>query len=307
MSAVDAGTTVARGRPVALLDVEPELAAGVPDDELALLRRHTVVPGLALPADPWSPPSPATLGGEPFALLVVDGLITRSVVLADRASTLLHGPGDLVTPWHDTDGLVPAVVEWRVNLETHVAVLDERVLLAARRWPSVFRFLHDRLACQAARHAVHTAIAQLPRVDTRIMAILWHLAERFGRVTPEGVMVPLRLTHEALGHLIGSQRPTVTLALRELTDAGALRRTPDGAWLLREGTQVELAPTAAAALPTPPVLPTAGPAHAPGEQEPRYRRELPGPVLEDALRARERSAALRRQAVQQRAAGRTTG
>ncbi|HWT94201.1 MAG TPA: helix-turn-helix domain-containing protein, partial [Solirubrobacteraceae bacterium] len=269
MTLVDAGTTVAPGPAVALLDVEPEIAAGVPEEELALLRRHTTLPGLLLAAEPWSPPAASALGADPFALLVVEGLVTRSVALSDRASTQLHGPGDLVTPWHDTDGLVPAVVEWRVNLPTHVAVLDERVLLAARRWPSVFRLVFDRLACQAARHAVHTAIGQLPRVDTRIMAILWHLAERFGRVTPDGVVVPLRLTHEALGHLIGSQRPTVTLALRQLTEAGALHRTPEGAWVLRNGTQVDLAPTADAALPTPAVLPTP----APGEHEPRYHRD----------------------------------
>lgn len=300
MDLVDAGTT---GRAVALMDVEPEIAAGVPDEELPLLRRHTAMPGLMLPAEPWSPPPARTLGAEPFALLLVDGLITRSVALSDRASTQLLGPGDLVTPWHDTDGLVPTVVEWRVNLPTLVAVLDERLLLAARRWPSVFRFVHDRLACQAARHAAHTAIAQLPRVDTRIMAILWHLAERFGRVTPDGVIVPLRLTHEALGHLIGSQRPTVTLALRELTDTGALQRTPEGAWVLREGTQVDLAPTADAALPTPSVLPTA----APDEHAPRYRRDPPAPALQESRRARERSAALRRRVAEERAAGRLSG
>ena len=28
--------------------------------------------------------------------------------------------------------------------------------------------------------------------------LLWYLAERWGRVTPDGVIVPLRLTHETL-------------------------------------------------------------------------------------------------------------
>jgi hypothetical protein len=46
-------------------------------------------------------------------------------------------------------------------------------------------------------------------------------------------MLPLALTHETLGGLVGARRPTVTLALRELTERGALVHQSPG-WLLLE-------------------------------------------------------------------------
>lgn len=58
--------------------------------------------------------------------------------------------------------------------------------------------------------------------------MLWHLADRWGRVTPDGVIVPLKLTHEALGRLVGAQRPTVTLALGELVASGRVTRALTG-------------------------------------------------------------------------------
>jgi Mn-dependent DtxR family transcriptional regulator len=48
------------------------------------------------------------------------------------------------------------------------------------------------------------------------------------------VTVPLRLTHEALGHLVGAQRPTVTLALKDLRDRRLVTRLGRDGWLLAE-------------------------------------------------------------------------
>ena len=49
------------------------------------------------------------------------------------------------------------------------------------------------------------------------------LADRWGRVTPDGIVVDLALTHELIGHLVGGRRPTVTLALAELAESGRAR------------------------------------------------------------------------------------
>jgi CRP-like cAMP-binding protein len=92
---------------------------------------------------------------------------------------------------------------------------------------------------------VHLAIAQLNRVDLRVLALLWHLAERWGVVAADGVVVPLRLTHATLGRFVGAQRPTVTLALQQLSEAGDLARRPDGAFVLRHGSAESLAAVAA--------------------------------------------------------------
>jgi hypothetical protein len=60
---------------------------------------------------------------------------------------------------------------------------------------------------------------------------LWNIADRFGRVRSDGVLVPLPLSHAALGRLVGS-RPTVSLAIKDLTGDGRLSRTRDGYWVL---------------------------------------------------------------------------
>ena len=76
-------------------------------------------------------------------------------------------------------------------------------------------------------------ICQLPRVDQRVLAIMWLLAESWGQVTPGGVRLPLALTHETLGAMVGARRPTVTLALRKLSQQGAIIHQESG-WLLLE-------------------------------------------------------------------------
>jgi len=93
--------------------------------------------------------------------------------------------------------------------------------------------LHARIGDQSERLAIQLVICQLPRVEDRLLALLWLLAESWGRVTPLGTLVPVSLTHDALGELIGARRSTVTLALNELTERGAIVRQ-NGTWLLLE-------------------------------------------------------------------------
>jgi hypothetical protein len=70
------------------------------------------------------------------------------------------------------------------------------------------------------------------RVEDRILLILWHLADRWGRVSTQGVIVPLPLTHRLLARIDGAHRPSVTGAISRLTERGAIRRRADGSWLL---------------------------------------------------------------------------
>lgn len=106
---------------------------------------------------------------------------------------------------------------------------------------------HDRLGLQLV-------IAEQPRVEDRLLALFWLLSERFGRVTADGVVVALSTTHEALGRLIGAQRPTVTIALRALRERGAVLRRPGGGWLLAapsDDTVIDPAPLPSGHAPIP--------------------------------------------------------
>jgi CRP-like cAMP-binding protein len=132
-----------------------------------------------------------------------------------------------------------ATVSFHAEDPGRVALLDGRFHAAARVWPALSSIVQQRLAAQSRRLAVQAAILALPRVENRVLAILWHLADVFGTVRPEGVLIPLQLTHERLGRLVGAQRPTVTLALRRLCDAGDAARVPEG-WMLRQGSAEQL-------------------------------------------------------------------
>ena len=98
-------------------------------------------------------------------------------------------------------------------------------------WP----LLLERCAARARRLAVLQTISQLNRVDRRVLTVLWHLAERWGRVTPNGVVLPLALSHRMLGQLVGARRPTVSTALAELVRSGEVARGECGTWVLTSG------------------------------------------------------------------------
>lgn len=221
---------------VSLLQADPDLLQGVPDDDVALAQRVLTCPRYRIPAGRWAPELLAAHDNGGFALLVIDGVITRELDMGGRQVMELLGGGDVLRP-NGTDDDVGGHLQWAALEPSSVVVLDERFTRASQRWPSLGTNLADRLLQQTERAMLRTAILSLPRVDARILAILWQLAERWGRVTPSGVLLPLRLTHQALGRLAGAQRPTVTLALRDLCDEGSLSRAEDGAWLLDPESQ----------------------------------------------------------------------
>ena len=79
---------------------------------------------------------------------------------------------------------------------------------------------------------MHLAMLHLPRVEDRIIALFSDLAERFGQMTSEGVLIEVDLTHELIGRLVASRRPTVTIALQTLAADGTLIRRADARWAL---------------------------------------------------------------------------
>jgi hypothetical protein len=68
------------------------------------------------------------------------------------------------------------------------------------------------------------AIAHHPRVDERLLLLLWHMADRWGRVTPHGVSLSLASRTSSSPDLIAVQRPSVTLSLQQLERQGRIAR-----------------------------------------------------------------------------------
>jgi CRP/FNR family cyclic AMP-dependent transcriptional regulator len=219
-----------------LLEADPDLGALLSATRRAEAEDALVVRVHRLSIGPWDVSRLAQAGAGHVGLLLLEGVLARDVVVADHISAELLGPGDLVRPWEEPDGdssLLPVQVEWWTLSPARVAVLDRSFAMRSARWPEINAALFERLSNRALRLATHQAISQLTRVDRRLLALFWHLAERWGRVSAEGVVVPLALTHRILGQLVGARRPTVSTALGELAERGELVRRDDRSWLLR--------------------------------------------------------------------------
>jgi hypothetical protein len=78
---------------------------------------------------------------------------------------------------------------------------------------------------------------------------------QWGQVRDDGFLVPVAVTHDALGLLIGARRPTVTSALSALRARGVLELQADRTWLLRPDDVPELTHSAPRVQPAPPPLP----------------------------------------------------
>ena len=220
---------------VSLLDADPDLAVGVPEEEMVLARGRSLANVIELEPPSWDTDEitrRAELGW--LGLSVLDGLLLRRVEVGKRSACELFGPTDLIRPW-DTDGEyepLPISVSWMVLKRTRLAVLDTAFALRIARWPTISSRLVGRVAQRARYLTLTQAVTHLPRAYARLLILFWLLAERWGRVGPTGVYVTLPLTHEVLAMLIGAHRPTVTIALQRLTRAGFLIRERSDRWLL---------------------------------------------------------------------------
>lgn len=216
---------------IRFLDHDADLATCVPPGDRALATRVLACEELGYAPGPFSP-DPAVLDPAALGLLLIDGLVRKSVAHEDRHLAELLVPGDVLLPWPPSVDSLQAAQRLVAEQSARFAVLDRRFLQAAVRWPALMVELLRRLNDQEHRIAVTGAICQLPRVEDRILSLLRHFGNRVGRVGPNGLRVPLPLTHRALGELVGARRPTVSIALSNLAADHHLRRLEDGTWLL---------------------------------------------------------------------------
>jgi CRP-like cAMP-binding protein len=168
-----------------------------------------------------------------FGLLMLDGLLVRRVSLGGRDGAELLSCGDLLRPWQQEDASASVLRRsgWRVLERANVAVLDVDFAQRIRACPEIASQLMGRLLRRARYLAVIMAILHQPRVETRALMLLWHLADRCGRVGPDGVLVPMRLTHTILADILAARRPTVSAALASLERSGLIEHTREG-WML---------------------------------------------------------------------------
>jgi CRP/FNR family cyclic AMP-dependent transcriptional regulator len=221
-------------RRLSLIDVDAELAELLDPTQQDRARRELQVAVAAFARGIWDVGALEDASVVNVGLLILEGVVAREVALGGGLSSELLGPGDLIRPWSADSAvdLLASEVRWNVLADTRVAILDGPFLNKLAAFPGVSAMLLERVEARSRRLALTQAIAHQTRVEDRLLSIFRLLAERWGRVGADGLVIPLCLSHRTLAELIGARRPTVSTAAAKLARLGALRRRDDGSWLL---------------------------------------------------------------------------
>lgn len=216
-----------------VLREDPDLAEAIPSARRREATAECIAESVRIARGRWSGQRNNVVAGDGIGLLVLEGLLIRRVGIDGRFGAELLGEGDLLRPWQgqDVPPTLPRTTGWRVLQPTRVAVLDAAAAKRFARHPELIGRLVGRALERSRNLAVNMAIVHHPRVDTRLNMLFWHLADRWGRMTGDGITVPLGLTHGVLADLVAARRPTVSAALAELAGRGLVRPL-DHAWLL---------------------------------------------------------------------------
>ncbi len=216
-----------------LLEEDPDLAEAIAEPRRTQAVLRCVAPTLRVPRGRWLiPPSMGLPGG--IGLLVLDGLLLRRVGVDGRFGAEILGEGDLLKPRIDAELSTSLSVTrgWRVLAPLRLAVLDAEAARYCAEFPELTGSLLDRALDRVRNLQILMAIVHHARVNVRVHTLLWHLADRWGRVRSEGVLLPLSITHSVIADMVAARRPTVTTSISELTRMDLVRPV-EGGWLLR--------------------------------------------------------------------------
>ena len=230
---VDTKRSATTSRVVRVLEADPDLGAEIPRAQWELAATASAAPGFEFERGPWRfepPPEPGSFGA-----LIIEGMMLIRIDAGTRSHIELLGTGDVVSPWVGTGADLSAPTELTASVlaRARVALLDRRFALRTARWPEVHAGLIQRCIDRSRRLSLQSAINALPRIEERVEVTLWELAYRFGRVTREGIVVDLPISHSQLADIVAAQRPSVSTAVIRLEEQGQISRTARRTWLLR--------------------------------------------------------------------------
>ena len=219
---------------VRVLDADPDLAEVLDEEEFEEARYSLVAPAITLGKGDWCPRQAVPGRHGHLGVLVTEGVLCREVVIGDSVCAELVGPGDLLRPWDGagTNVLLSSDVRWHVVEDARLAILGRGFATVAARWPALTSALVARAVSRAHALALSATISCTTGLETRLLRLFWHLADRWGRVRSDGVVVPVPMTQELIGRLIGARRPSVSTALKRLEHEAMVTRLHGDGWLL---------------------------------------------------------------------------
>ena len=221
------------GQRACVLEHDPELEELVPPAQRRAARRASYAAVIDVGTGQWDARADGERARQGYGLLMLDGLLLRRCGFEGRFGAELLSAGDLLRPWeYSHDGAsIDFETTWRVLARARLAVLDAAWAQRMAAFPRIGPALTGRALWRSRRLSSLMVIAQNPRLDERLWLLFWELADRHGRVHPDGVHVDLPLTHEILSDLAAARRPSVSGALTRLAAAGRVRRERRG-WVL---------------------------------------------------------------------------
>jgi CRP-like cAMP-binding protein len=154
------------------------------------------------------------------ALVVQEGVVTLTVIHEDGSEVLLglYGPGH-VFAGHSMRGCCTQI---SIHTSARVSIEPWTAAVCA---PGFSDGLRNRLRTMEAWAAMQAR----PHIEQRLLGILSLLADQFGRSTPRGMLIEVRITHAQLASAIGATRATVTRCLGMLRRRGRLLSVGSGA------------------------------------------------------------------------------
>jgi CRP/FNR family transcriptional regulator, cyclic AMP receptor protein len=216
---------------VVVLDCDPDLGQELSGQELSAARRNSLATTRRYDRGRWPAPTrtDANLG-----LLITGGFVARALSVGDCTGLELLGPGDVLQPWvrPELEQSVAVATEWTVIQRMVVANLDGEFVSRVSKWPQIVAAISRRLSLRTHSLLFQLTLAAFRRLDDRVLLVLWQFADRWGTVTPRGVMVDIPLTHELLAAAVGGRRPSVSGAVGRLVEQGQIRSLPRSRWLL---------------------------------------------------------------------------
>lgn len=227
---------------VSVLERDPDLGEQLSPEEFGPARQQAVARIVRYPKGEWATGQQEVDRVGALGLLIIEGLLVRKVTVGDRTCAELLGPGDVTQPWLRTgpDSSIGTEVNWQVARPLAMALLDRGFLGRVARWPEIPAAVARRIMLRVHWLSFHLAVCHMRRVDDRLEMVLWHFADRWGRVTPSGIQIDIPLTHSLLALVVGARRPSVTSAVRELIDAGRIESQRGSRWLLHGEPPAEL-------------------------------------------------------------------
>ncbi|QLL24467.1 Crp/Fnr family transcriptional regulator [Actinobacteria bacterium IMCC26103] len=157
--------------------------------------------------------------------VIVDGKLKLGTSSGDGRENLLSilGPGEMFGELSLFDPGPRTSTATAVTDAKLLSLSHEKVIPWLKQNPEVSLQLLTRLSQRLRR--TNEAVGDLVFSDVpgRVAKALIDLGDRFGKTTPEGLLVNHDLTQEELAQLVGASRETVNKALADFAGRGWLR------------------------------------------------------------------------------------